>query len=715
VVLVTGDVVVDHHIYVRGPVTAGRSTKPTLHHVEFGGAAIIERLLNWEDDKRTKAPLRAVLGLVKNVAFYPHCYAEWAPHESTTRTAEKASWRVQCELGYGEPSPAWPSDHRGSDTGAKKGSRVRDSGQSPIGRSGPGRPDILVIDDSGEGFRNTPGLWPAGLNSARTAPDWLVWKMSGDLGGGALWLRLKSSRGALRRLIVLVSAADLRRAGHSISRGLSWERTALDTTRVVKLATTGPLADARHVVVSFQGAGALWVDRSLNRFRSTLVFDPRGAEGDSQESARGKVYGFQASFVAGITWGLATGRAEGKPERAAMLGGVRHGLNARRELQHHGHGFVDGPPPSGFPARHIREKTLGGQPLSFTHVEVPNQMNQQWTILSDSARACGGSGPLYAEARLVALHGLSALAGMPSLEVGAFATVDRHEIESLRRIHELVRQYESRTPQRQPLSLAVFGAPGAGKSFIVEQIARWTLGEDPPYLAVNLSQLYDEKELIGAFHRVRDLVLKGRTPLVLWDEFDAREYCWLRLLLAPMQDGTFQEGQVVHPIGKCVFVFAGGTSTTFDAFQSRHLERRGKEAARAERVWKFAKGPDFISRIHGSLDVLGPNQRRLEPKRRDATPQRDLKDMCFPIRRALFLRGVLGAKGSEQLDIEPALLDALLRMPDYTHGSRSFERILRRLREGGHPIHRGSLPPLEELSSDIAGESIHPDDERRGT
>ena len=56
---------------------------------------------------------------------------------------------------------------------------------------------------------------------------------------------------------------------------------------------------------------------------------------------------------------------------------------------------------------------------------------------------------------------------------------------------------------------------------------------------------------------VRDEVLRGNTPVVFWDEFDSREYHWLQYLLAPMQDGKFQDGQINHPIGKSVFIFAG--------------------------------------------------------------------------------------------------------------------------------------------------------------
>ena len=33
-----------------------------------------------------------------------------------------------------------------------------------------------------------------------------------------------------------------------------------------------------------------------------------------------------------------------------------------------------------------------------------------------------------------------------------------------------------------------------------------------------------------------------------------------------MQDGVFRAGDSVHPIGKAIFVFAGGTSSTYQQF-----------------------------------------------------------------------------------------------------------------------------------------------------
>ncbi len=101
----------------------------------------------------------------------------------------------------------------------------------------------------------------------------------------------------------------------------------------------------------------------------------------------------------------------------------------------------------------------------------------------------------------------------------------------------------------------------------------------------NLSQFKDSADLIGAFHQVRDRVLQGFVPVVFWDEFDSGNYKWLQYLLAPMQDGKFQEGQITHPIGKCVFIFAGATSATFDSFGPKPGNDDDEKHFRLARGW----------------------------------------------------------------------------------------------------------------------------------
>ena len=192
-----------------------------------------------------------------------------------------------------------------------------------------------------------------------------------------------------------------------------------------------------------------------------------------------------------------------------------------------------------------------------------------WTMLSQAAHADAFPGPLYGPARRLALLGPVALENVPCARFEKLLTMDRREIEALRSMRRLMLSYRNGGKQRQPLSLAVFGAPGSGKSFGLKQIAAGVFGKDNPVLEFNLSQFKGPDDLIGAYHQVRDQALAGYTPVVFWDEFDSAECKWLQFLLAPMQDGTFQDGQLSHSIGKSVFVFAGGTESRLCSFSVR--------------------------------------------------------------------------------------------------------------------------------------------------
>jgi hypothetical protein len=225
----------------------------------------------------------------------------------------------------------------------------------------------------------------------------------------------------------------------------------------------------------------------------------------------------------------------------------------------------------------------------------------------------------------------------------------------------------------------------------------------------NLSQFADVKELEGAFHQVRDEVLKGNTPIVFWDEFDSQAYKWLQYLLAPMQDGKFQDGQITHPIGKSIFIFAGGTSYTFDTFGiEKPKEPDSKEVIALKNYeiilnsyndFILKKGPDFKSRLSGYLDIQGPNQ--LEKLDKVGKILKDAKgnvvyneeDIQYPVRRALFIRGLCGKRGNDVLNIDYGLLNALIKTRKFTHGSRSLEKILSYLKtKNSDKLQRSNLP-----------------------
>jgi hypothetical protein len=344
-------------------------------------------------------------------------------------------------------------------------------------------------------------------------------------------------------------------------------------------------------------------------------------------------------------------------------------------------------------------------------------MLDEWQV---HARSGACQRPHFEAALAVAVLGPGALERFPVARFGGLQTVDRKEIESLRTIRQLIHAYEKVVPQKKPLSLGVFGPPGAGKSFGVTQIAKAVLHlEDEDILTFNLSQFSDPSDLNGAFHRVRDRALSGRTPVVFWDEFDSQGYKWLQYLLAPMQDGAFQDGQITHPIGKCIFVFAGATSPTFDTFGPRNPDDVSVEELKSvpdpsalmpnvEQQWLdfvLKKGPDFKSRLVAYLNVLGPNPRqRWEKQGGRRRWEDDPTDLCYPIRRALFVRVQFKLKDGDRLRLDPGVVQALLEVPHYKAGARSLEFLCQHLRASGAAAPtRSSLPGRQLLDMHVDG------------
>jgi len=554
----------------------------------------------------------------------------------------------------------------------------------------------LVLDDAGLGFRDREELWPLAIRRGPEAGrrPWVVLKMARPVASGQLWERLLA--GWADRLVVLMTADDLRRTEVRISRELSWERTAQDLFwEVVHNPRVSGLARCAAVVVSFTGAGAVLFRRDGEAVRSRLVFDPERIEGTWAERHPGGMIGYTTCLAAAVVRELWQG---GEPDLAR---GVRSGLAAGRELHRGGYGEPGtAAAEAGLAFPHQRIAAALGEPateFSVAEVEDPTakleragsgagREGRRWSIL-ESVYADG----LAEIAHRVALFGLEeTLEGVPLGRFGKLLTVDRREIEAFRSIRALVAEYWRQQSTTNPLSIAVFGAPGSGKSFGIVQVVETVLPGRIEKRTFNLSQFNDPAELYGAFHQVRDVALGGKLPLVFWDEFDTvlagQRLGWLRHFLAPMQDGSFQEGEITHPIGKSLFVFAGGTADRLESF-TRLLE---------EDEFAKVKGPDFVSRLKGFVDILGPNP--TEPEGGDP---------YYVLRRAILLRALLmkhrpdlfarGRRGGE-LRIDAGLLRAFLETREFRHGARSMESVITMsLLAGKTSYERSSLPTEPQL------------------
>ncbi|MCG8343430.1 MAG: AAA family ATPase, partial [Chlorobiales bacterium] len=281
---------------------------------------------------------------------------------------------------------------------------------------------------------------------------------------------------------------------------------------------------------------------------------------------------------------------------------------------------------------------------------------------------------------------------VPMATFGSFKTYDRSEIESYRSIRNLFREYLVSSKNNQPISIAVFGAPGSGKTFGVNQVAKSIMPDRLSKIEFNLSQFGSDRDLISAFHKIRDIVLTGQIPIVFFDEFDSGfngQLGWLKYFLAPMQKGIFREGETDHPIGKAIFVFAGGTSRTFSGFSG------GKTN---DPLFINAKGPDFVSRLRGFIDIKGPNPV-------------DSDDRFFHIRRALFIRQILYKKAGHifnnqgRLAVNEGVLRALIKIPEYKNGVRSIGAIVdMSMLSGRRSFEQAALPSREQLSINVDAE-----------
>jgi hypothetical protein len=251
---------------------------------------------------------------------------------------------------------------------------------------------------------------------------------------------------------------------------------------------------------------------------------------------------------------------------------------------------------------------------------------------------------------------------LPAVEFGELFAFTEREAEQLTALRDLIVRYVRHQSPARPLCLAVFGPPGSGKSFAVKQIRKVAEGKvtDPklklPMTLVNLTQVSESADLGRVIARVAGEQDEDTVPIVFFDEFDAprnsASYGWLQWFLAPMHDGEFlHEGAVIR-LKRAIYVFAGGTADTMHEFSN----------PRSAASFRAAKGPDFVSRLRGYLDVQGPN----------AQPR--------AWRRAILLRNELQNRASQagHNPIEPdrELLESLLNVGRYRHGARSITAII---------------------------------------
>lgn len=693
-IVVTGDFTIDWNIArIRRDDISGNSWNPndlTRACWQRGGAALLGDLIetlaaDLKSQGLGEFTIRKISDMPKSACpadeRFHHSYAQWALFNFRDKEGpEPRAWRVSEFIGLDRSDNGWEEFI---------GSQVGEGAE----------PDLIVLDDADLGFRAHPELWSLLLKRGNRKP-WIVLKMSRPVAQGALWDHLH--REWADRLIVVMTANDLRRTEVQISRELSWERTAQDLAwELVHNPRVNALSDCAWVVCSFDTSGAFL----LHQRRGSLFFDPQGSEGAWNSDFPGGMIGYNSCLAASIARQLLLA-----PENPDIKQGIQSGIQAQRRLHQEGYGDrtrKKAEPRIAFPLYLVAAACAeNSTPCSVVAVQDPvmhlkdttpvpaeGSADDFWTILHDRYAQT-----LEDTARRIVLEGPgTVLRDVPLGKFRGLLTADRREIESFRGIRSLVAEYCSKSRQSKPISIAVFGSPGSGKSFGINEVALSLFPKLIEKKEFNVSQFTSVDDLHNALHQVRDLALSGKIPLVFFDEFDSalegESLGWLRHFLMPMQDGAFLQGQISHPLGMAIFVFAGGTSEKLETFGS-HLTPED---------FRKVKGPDFVSRLKGFVNIMGPN------------PAASVAggDPHYMLRRAILLRSsisrnakhIIGkSDGKETMNIDPGVLNAFLKISQYKHGVRSMEAIMAMSQLAGKSgYERSCLPSEAQLNLHVNG------------
>ena len=581
-----------------------------------------------------------------------------------------------------------------------------------------GIPDMLFVWDEGYGGLNIPECGHVIWASNKVLPD------------------KEQFEKIANRCFLLLEGDVLRKSGGMISRQISWERTASEL--IAELQTNPDLSyllKAKQLLIPFGLDGGVFIlPRSkIGQLEASLMLTHGGIEGAISDYRPGNPANNVFIFVvisAVLMTSLSNFSAAIKADRGSIPEGdtdiLVRAIEMMMELgagdligaSHHSMStsdhsmstsdavkwggllrvfFETGESLLNLPLMNINEndkdEITDGFAVKHRHwpaFSIPLEpkdgllnVPDGWTVINSV-----NNREIYDVAFEYVQKGSAAIDGLPQFKLGALTTVDRWEIESYQNIRNLILDYDANTNNKRPLSIAVFGAPGSGKSFGVTEIATNILPGKIEKLEFNVSQFVSPMDLGAAFQKVRDVIVTGKLPLVFFDEFDSDKdgavLGWIKSFLMPMQDGKFRDESGEHPLGKCILVFAGGTAADFVSFAN----------TTDVNLFKNIKGPDFVSRLRGTINVVGPN-----PK--------NSSDQNHILRRALLLRGLIERDSRiEKTQVSPSIIRAMLLVPEFKHGVRSMEAILDMSRIEGGVWEPASLPFHSQLALHVDGDAF---------
>ena len=548
------------------------------------------------------------------------------------------------------------------------------------------------------------------------------------------------------RTVLLLDVEDIRKTKYKVSKSLSWEKTFFDLQdalpNIFKSPGLSALAsefDVLAIRLSLDGTllrcnfpenrhgVGLKKDKASNtRYMDAFVYDPYSYESELTQKYAGDVCGSSEVFCSSLLLDHLRGDSELDDPQSyarALVAMRRVHLNGYKK-HHDGIKGVD--PFVAFDRKYVLTRGFRAEIQANSGGSAGDR--DKHTFLERSRKPDDEYDEIIDIAQNVAENGtkVAAQAGFGVAKFGALETVDRNEIENLRSLYRRVVEFTNDIQSKKPLSIAVFGPPGCGKSFSVNQLIKEFSTSRPGVFSevaheINVAQMATVKDIVSAFQSVRSDVISGRIPVVFLDEFDTRDDEFLKFFLAPMQDGTFRDDIASHDIGKVIFVFAGGTGSSFENYKEKYKADPNSDINKVQ-LGIDRKVPDFLSRLSGYLDVSGPNLIHIDlheetplpadPKARTKMAEQDL---LAPIRRAILFRSMVSINRPNLLkngllQIDERLLRTILdpRKVTLRHGARSLEAILKMSSlAGSQKFYASDLPPDHLLNMHVISADLN--------
>lgn len=486
--------------------------------------------------------------------------------------------------------------------------------------------------------------------------SYFLYHMSRPLCKGAVWEKVRpkalpdtQDRLDPDRLVVIVQADDIRAEGVELSQGSSWEKTCEDFVRNIgAVGSLVTLVTCPHLIVVF-GCDGIVYHRGLDVLKPVLFFDPLRTEDEFFKQNVKYVPGVMEAFVAGFAKALV------QSDEVVYEDCIKAGFKTSRRLARKG---ISSPGPNGslydvpaiMEAKEVNDDAL----IRF---DIPSDEigkgEQNWSLLdfviADSAEV----------ARRIVLEGISNI-NIPLSRIKKLVLFDRKEIQLFHTLKSHLTEYLA-VPQVKPLSIALFGPRGSGKTFAALQVTEAAAaGKRVRPLVFDLSEFKKLEDLAEAFHQIRDCALDGYVACAYFKNFDVSflgdPFGWLPHLLPAMINGRFFDGPVSRPTGGALLFFGASATKTFAAFR-RHAEKSNTRAVQ-----------EFIGCLQGFVDVAGFNRG-------------GVGDKLYPFRRAVVLRALLEErapklKSGDGIRIDESVLSGLLLVSEYFQGIRSLKSVL---------------------------------------